>query len=272
MVKNFLLICLFIITFAVLAGGKMYWDGQINSVLVETLSMKAPEQSVKSEVNEDPEKAAANKEKMLKLDRLNYLPPELQQKFREKINQDKPLHFMILGSSSTSEQKGAWPDLLEKRLMDVYGNTLLNVTVKEMANMTSTEIVEENLQEEWVKKKPDILLIEPFLLYDIEEIAIKKRLKNLTVMLEDFKKGNPDLTIIIHPSNPIYGAHYYLEDEKELEKYAKENKYIYLDHWKSWPDSNEKEIKDYLTNESLPNKKGNEAWAQFLLHYFVREI
>lgn len=250
----------------------MYWDGQINSVLAETLSMKASEQSVKSEVNEDPEKAAAKKEKMLKLDRLNYLPPELQQKFREKINQDKPLHFMILGSSSTSEQKGAWPDLLEKRLMDVYGNTLLNVTVKEIANKTSTEIVEENLQEEWVKKKPDILLIEPFLLSDIEEIGIKKRLNNLTAMLEDFKKGNPDLTIIIQPANPIYGAHYYLQDEKGLQKFAERNKYIYLDHWKAWPDSNEKEIKDYLTNESLPNKKGNEAWAKFLINYFVREI
>ncbi|WP_141771922.1 SGNH/GDSL hydrolase family protein [Rossellomorea aquimaris] len=270
--KNFLLVCLFIITFAVLAGGKMYWDGQLNSVLAETVSVKAPNQSVKSEANGDPEKAAAKKEKMIKLDRLNYLPPELQQKFREKINQDKPLHLMILGSSSTSEQKGAWSDLLENRLMDVYGNTLLNVTVNEIANKTSTEIVEENLHKELVKQHPDILLLEPFLLYGIEEIGMKKRLNNLTAVLEDFKKGNPDLTIIIQPANPIYGAHYYLEDEKELQKYAEHNKYIYLDHWKAWPASDEKEIKDYLTNESLPNKKGNEAWAEFLINYFVREI
>ncbi|QTC40330.1 SGNH/GDSL hydrolase family protein [Bacillus sp. V3] len=263
---------MFIITFAVLAGGKMYWDGQNNSVLAETVSVKAPKQSLKSETNDEQKKAAAKKEKILKLDRLNYLPPELQKKFREKINQDKPLHLMIIGSSSTSEQKGAWPDLLEKRLMDVYGNTLLNVTVKEIANKTSTTIVEENLDEESVKKKPDILLIEPFLLNDIEEIGMKKRLNNLTAMLEDFKKGNPDLTIIVQPSNPIYGAHYYLEDEKVLEEYAKENKYIYLDHWKAWPDSGEIEIKDYLTEESLPNKEGNEVWAGFLVDYFIREI
>jgi hypothetical protein len=270
--KNFLLFCLLIITLSTLAGGKVYWDNQINSVLADTVSVEEPMQFAKSEANDNPEEAAAKKEEMLMLDRLNYLPPELQQKFKEKINQKQPVHLMILGSSSTSEQKGAWPELLEKKLMKIYGDSLLKVTTKEIANKTSDTILAENLHKELVNKQPDILLIEPFLLYDNGEIGMKKRLKNLSVILEDFKKKNPDMKIILQPANPIYGAHYYLQEESELEKYTNKNNYIYLDHWKVWPDSNKKDIKDYLTKENLPNEKGNELWAKYLIDYFVREV
>ncbi|MGR3765913.1 SGNH/GDSL hydrolase family protein [Rossellomorea sp. NS-SX7] len=268
--KNFMIVFLFIITVSALAGGKLHWEQKISAVQADTIHVDMPKQVVKADSTDKEEEA--KKERMLKLDRMNYLPPELQQKFREKINQDQQLHLMIIGSSSTSEQKDAWPELLEEKLVEVYGDSLLNVTIKEIANKTSDKVLEEDIHKKLTEQKPDILLLEPFLLYDNGELGMTDRLKNLSVLLKDFKKESPDMTIILQPSNPIYGAHYYLQDEKELEDYAKENKYIYLDHWQAWPDSGKKEMKDYLTTENLPNKKGNEVWAKYLADYFVRDI
>jgi hypothetical protein len=56
---------------------------------------------------------------------------------------------------------------------------------------------------------------------------------------------------------------YYLQEEKDLEGYAKENGYIYLNHWDAWPDSSREDLKNYLTDENLPNAKGNKVWAQY---------
>jgi hypothetical protein len=277
--KNFLLICLAVITAFTLAGGKLHWEEQVDAVQADTISENEPKDETKSETNikgstaETPSKEdEVEKGELVNLDKLNYLPPGLQQKFKEKMNKNQPLHLMILGSSSTSERKGAWPELLEKQLMDVYSETLLKVTVNELKNKTSDQVIKENLYKDLSEQKPDILLLEPFLLYDNGKVNMSKRLDNLSVMLEDFKKENQDITIILQPANPIYGAHFYLKEEKDLERFAKHHKYTYLNHWDAWPDPDKNEVKEYLTNENLPNDKGNKVWANYLKEYFIRDI
>jgi lysophospholipase L1-like esterase len=280
--KNFLLICLAIITASALAGGKLHWDERVDAVQAEAVTENEPKQETKQQTNLAGTKTAATSKEekvgkdemddLIQLDKLNFLPPGLQQKFKEKMNKNQPLHLMILGSSSTSEREGAWPQLLEKQLMGVYSEILLKITIKELSNKTSDQVIKENLHKDWAEQKPDILLLEPFLLYDNGEVTMSNRLKNLTVLLEDFKKKNQDLTIMLQPANPIYGAHYYLKEEMDLERYANKHKYTYLNHWDAWPDPNNKEIKEYLTKDNLPNDKGNKVWANFLKEYFVRGV
>jgi hypothetical protein len=270
--KNLLLICLFIITVYTLIEGKLHWDKRVGAVQADTAAaIELNDQDIK-EKEKISVAEVKDKDKLVKLDRVNHLPPELQQKFREKISgNDQPVYLMILGSSSTSQKAGAWPKQLESKLHEFYGKSLVEVSIKEIANKTSDQVISENIHKDLAGQTPDILLLEPFLLYDNGEISISNRLKNLSTIIEVFKEHNPNISVMIQPANPIHGARHYPNEEQDLEDYAKQNKYIYLNHWDAWPDHNGKEIKEYLTNENLPNDKGNGLWAKYLIDYFVRK-
>ncbi|MGM0754191.1 MAG: SGNH/GDSL hydrolase family protein [Bacillota bacterium] len=273
--KKFLLVGLGVITLSTLAGGKYHWDQRVEAVQVNVHTEKvAGVQAVSEEERKEneKEKAAAEEEKkrLIKLDKLNYLPPELKEAFKKKIEGNEPVHLVILGSSSTPGKEGAWPKELEKALLDTYGHDLIKVTLKEIAGKTSEQVVKEELHKPLAEMKPDILLLEPFLLYDNGEIRMSSRIKNLETILGDFKKQNPEVTFIIQPANPIPGAYYYPQEEADLEKYTREKKYVYLNHWDAWPDYNNKEIKDYLSEGNIPNEKGNKVWLDYLMKYFIR--
>lgn len=272
--KKLLLIILAIMTISTVIGGKYHWNQKVSAVQgkvneTEQKSKVKSEEELKSIENQEVERAR-EKDRLLKLDKVNFLPEELQPAFRRAIEESRPVHLMITGSSSTSQKDGAWPELLERQLVDTYGDSLIHVTIKEIDGKTSQQVVKENLYKDMVKTKPDILLLEPFLLYDNGEIIMSERLKNISKIIKSFKKANPNLIILIQPANPIYGATYYPNEEKDLERYAKQNDYIYVDHWKAWPDHNKKEIEKFLTEKNIPNEKGNEMWAAYLKKYFVR--
>ncbi|MCR8850366.1 hypothetical protein NQ095_18265 [Rossellomorea sp. SC111] len=273
--KKFLLIILAIMTISTVIGGKYHWNQKVSAVQgkvseTEQKSKVISEEELKSIENQKVERAR-EKDRLLKLDKVNFLPKELHPAFQKAIEESRPVHLMITGSSSTSQKDGAWPELLERQLVDTYGESLIHVTIKEIDGKTSQQVVKENLYNDMVKMKPDILLLEPFLLYDNGEIKMSERLKNISKIIQSFKKANPDLITLLQPANSIYGATYYPNEEKDLERYAKQNDYIYMDHWKAWPDYNKKEIEEYLTEKNVPNEKGNEMWAAYLKKYFVRD-
>ncbi|MGG4169021.1 SGNH/GDSL hydrolase family protein [Rossellomorea vietnamensis] len=267
--RKFLLGVLAIVTLSTLAGGKYHWDQRVEAVQINGQKEKVVSVQADGE-EEKKEKAEEERKRLVKLDKLNYLPPELKNTFKKKIERKESVHLMIMGSSSTSGDDGAWPKELEKALIDTYGHDLIKVTLKEIAEKTSKQVVMEGIHKPLAEMKPDILLLEPFLLYDNGEIRMPDRLKNLETILSDFKKQNPDITFIIQPANPISGAYYYPQEEADLEKYARERKYVYLNHWDSWPDNKSKELKDYLTDENIPNEKGNKVWLDYLMKYFIR--
>ena len=270
--KKILLVILSIITISTVIGGKYHWNQKVDAVQASVDKEKKDENRKEIKItNEEELEIEEKKETLIKLDKLNFLPKELQPIFSRVIEKNRPVHLMIAGSASTSSNDVAWPNKLKMKLLDTYGDSLIKVTIKEISKKTSQRVIEENIHEEMAELKPDILLLEPFLLYDNGEIRMAERLKNLSIIIDSFKKMNPDIMIMIQPANPIYGAYYYPNEEKDLERYSKQNEYIYLDHWAAWPDYRKKEIQDYLTKDNLPNKKGNEVWAKYLMKYFVRD-
>ncbi|TMU84243.1 SGNH/GDSL hydrolase family protein [Bacillus sp. BHET2] len=273
--KKFLLIVLAVMTISTVIGGKYHWNQKVSAVQtkVNVTEEKSDEGIVEESKSIESQKVEAepDKDRLVKLDKVNFLPKELQPIFQKAIEEQRPVNLMITGSSSTSHKDGAWPQLLESKLLDTYGDSLIHVTIKEIGGKTSQQVVKESIYKKMVNMKPDILLLEPFLLYDNGEIRMSERLKNISKIIKSFKKANPDMTILIQPANPIYGAYYYTDEENDLERYAKQNNYTYLDHWKAWPDYNKSEIEDYLTEGNVPNDKGNETWAKYLKEYFVRD-
>ncbi|SFB19854.1 MULTISPECIES: hypothetical protein [unclassified Bacillus (in: firmicutes)] len=284
--KRALVILLFIITVVTLVTGKVHWEQKIKMAKADDRmnhSLPSEVEKEKEVVAEAPAQKVEpvtqpvaqttipgeSKEEIIKYTK--NLPKNLQEKFLTAAEQGQSLQMAILGSASTSAADGAWPTLLKKQLTDTYGESLLHVSIKEIYRKTSADVVKERLYQDMLNTKVDILLIEPFLLHDNGRLFMPKRLENLTTILNDFKKANPEIVIMIQPSNPIYLAHYYVKEEQQLEEYAKNNQYIYLNHWEVWPDGKSKDLKQYLTDKSLPNQKGNELWADYLTKYFVHK-
>jgi hypothetical protein len=268
--NKFLLACLMIMTTGTLILGKNHWNKQVDSVLA-TLNDETIEIEKSMPDNPSAEKKI-DKERLLKLDKLHALPSELRPLFKEKIENDQPVQLLIIGSASTSEKEGAWPNLVERRLKEFYSDSLIKVRIKEIPAKTSKQVIAGNLHKDLAGLKLDVLLFEPFLLYDNQKIKITERIHNLSVILKEFKNQNPDIKIILQPSNPIFGAHYYLQEESELEHYSKQQKHIYLNHWEAWPDSDDKDIRNYLTKDYLPSDRGNEVWADYVIDFFIKDL
>ncbi|MBM7661656.1 hypothetical protein JOC85_002459 [Bacillus mesophilus] len=283
MKTKIILVTLSITMVASIIVGNIHWKNKIESFhtvevqKTETLSTSAEEPNI--DASSDTKGSEENSEEVTtsiesnveKQSYLGNLPEDLKKKINTAINQQKPLNFLILGSASTSEQETAWPNLVKQKLEETYGKSVFTITVKEIKDKTSKEVVGGELYMPLVESGADILLIEPFLLADNGKVRMSERLGNLTTILEAFKQKNPTVKVIIQPSNPIYDAFYYPREERDLRIYAERNNYIYLNHWGAWPKANSPELKELLTEESLPNDKGNKLWADYLINYFVSE-
>ncbi|MDR4890038.1 hypothetical protein RGU12_21300 [Fredinandcohnia sp. QZ13] len=120
------------------------------------------------------------------------------------------MNLVIAGSNATTEDPKGWPTLLKEELQSAYGENILNVAIKEIADTSSKEVVEEELYQEIINLSPDVLLLEPFILHDNGElIKIADRLANLTTIIEAIKKELPEVSVLLQPANPIHNAKHY---------------------------------------------------------------
>jgi hypothetical protein len=260
--KQFIVIVVTIISIGAIVMGKVHWDNKIEASVKNEVLVDSNE--VVSEVEEEVE--AINEDEIMEY--TTNLPEDAVSKIEEALQTGEPVHLVILGSTSSPES-GGWPTLLKEKISDTYSDEVLKVTVKEIADKTSTQIISEELYDEVVNANPDILLFEPFILYDnLNVVGVNERINNIDYMLKEFEKGNPDLLVLLQPANPLYNAVNYPVEVPVLEKYAEENHYTYLNHWEAWPDQYSIEMTNYLDG-LLPNESGHEVWAQYLIDYFI---
>jgi hypothetical protein len=203
------------------------------------------------------------------------LPDEVKTKIESAAETGKPVSFVILGSKSTSSDESGWPNLFKQQLVQSYGESIFDITIHEISDKNSLQVIEEELYSAAMKGKPDILLFEPFILMDNGEVRMEDRLVNITTIIEDFEEVNPDIFTFLQPANPLFNATYYPKEVEELQRFALENNITYLDHWQAWPDQDSSEIESYLTPDpsitfkSIPNEKGHQLWADYLANYFI---
>ena len=152
--------------------------------------------------------------------------------------------------------------------MIVMEEGVSQLNVRSFGEKTSLEAMRE-IRDQGIESTPDILLLEPFLLKDNGEIRIEDSLDAVTNIISSYRNVNEDLIIILQPSNPLYDSKFYPLQVKKLKDYAEKNDYIYLNHWKAWPELDNVEMEDYLTGDSKPNHKGHQIWAKYLVDYFT---
>jgi lysophospholipase L1-like esterase len=247
--KYFFTVIWGLVCLGVLAYGHFHWNQQVAVKAVEpviTQEMTEPDYSIYLEM-------AGN------------WPETAKTQLNQALEAEQPFKILFVGSSFME-----WEKSVTQSLSESFGSDKIH-TALHTYGQTSADILAENKQLELASEKAQLVVMEPFLLNDNGKLKVEETLANVTKMMEDIKAGNPDTTFILQPSNPIYLPKYYSEQIEALKNYAVENNVTYLDHWTAWPATDHPELKNYLNEDQSPNELGYQAWAQYLIAYFVKK-
>lgn len=265
MLQRILVVLSFIAFIAITIVGGMYWNTQQNEVIqgkakVETNEVGKTEQSGK----------VTDADRTELQEKVKNLPESAQAVFLRAYDENKSVHIAFVGSQALGKGIGGWSDLVSEELAEAYGDLVMISTYQ--MDGSSNEFIVKGLADEVAEEKFDIVMLEPFTLKDNGTIGIDNSLKNLTTAIEAFKEANSNISIIIQPPNPIYGAvNYPKQVENDLKDFAKENDLPYFDHWDKWPDDKTQDLLKYLDKEGMPNSDGHTLWAEAIMNYFVAE-
>ncbi|MGE6375509.1 SGNH/GDSL hydrolase family protein [Peribacillus muralis] len=239
--------------------GNIHWKGKISDV-----SMSQPEAK---ETITETHASRPSQEDLVK--NTGNWPKESQELYKHRLSEGKPLKLLLVGSDSLGNQKYNLPDDLAQQLKTIYGDT---VQVDGFIyDMTSSQFVLQNKQQELTDAHADLILLEPFTLKDNGNVTIEESLENITSIIKDVQSKSKDTQFLLQPPNPLYKATYYPNQVKELDKYAKANDIPYLNHWSNWPDLSSENMKDVLNeNRELPNENGYKIWSLYLEEFFIK--
>ena len=194
-------------------------------------------------------------------------PEGAQKKLRTVIQNKGNFQILLLGSASIGESDLGLFSNLKETITNTYNGYVSLETI--VYDKTSSDFIINDETKNIVKKKPDMIIFEPFLLTDNNVVGINTTLTNISTIIEKTKNELPDATFVIQPANPIYNANLYPKQVSALKDYAETKKITYLDHWKIWPEGNSIEILDYINQDGTPNKKGYEIWSNYITNFLV---
>lgn len=198
------------------------------------------------------------------------LPDVVRKKVEKAVFSKQLVHLVIVGDQASANNQDAWPIKLIEQIKETYGNGVWNITLREWKDEGTNDLLSNKRFEELIALKADVILFQPPLLTDNNRGGNKESLENLDHFLKLVTESLKDTTIIIQPPNPIYNATHYPKAVLELQMYAEQHKYIYLNHWQNWPNPSSEDILPYLQSEhGFPSTKGHELWAQYINHYFA---
>lgn len=181
----------------------------------------------------------------------------------------KPFKIQMVGSAALGEGSTSWPEILKAELQKEFGESVIEASINSY-DLNSLSFTSDNKQQEIIDAKPDLVILEPFILKDNGAVAIEDSLENTKNIMENVKSANPETTFIIQPAHPLYNSQYYPIQVQNLKAFAEDNNVTYLDHWTAWPEQDNQELKEYLSaDNSQPNEKGHKVWAEYLVDYFI---
>ncbi|RLQ07036.1 SGNH/GDSL hydrolase family protein [Geobacillus sp. FSL K6-0789] len=260
--RNFILILLFTAAcLAFIITGHLYWERKIDATVQAARA--------KVEISAKQETETSQTEAILA--RAKQLPAAAQAAIKRAVEEKRPIRLVIAGSESTPEN-GGWPDLLKQALDKAYGKGVFHITVHEYEGLTTADADRQRIAADWAKDKPDLVLLEPFLLNDNGVVTIDDTLAHIQSILAGLKSAAPNAVVILQPPNPIYNATYYPRQVERLEAFANENGYPYLNHWPAWPDDQSEELNRYVDPQTdLPTAEGANVWANALAKRFIAQ-
>ncbi len=189
----------------------------------------------------------------------------------EDIADGGEIRVTVFGSASLTsvDEADSFPHLLISEIQPSLPNHKLTLTVIEIDQATSAEVLENDYIDSVIDSQPDLLLTELLMGNDYENISFEDMFKNLEAILEQTKEALPNTKIVTFPTNPIPHAADYDDQSNQLRKLIRNEGYVYANHWRAWPEEDE-ELSLYVENQ-LPTKEGHLIWADYMATYLLQE-
>lgn len=259
--KTLSAIIIFIGCIVLLSG--VYMQRSQSNLATETISPSEPVKNKKqTEITEVP------KDKYEHLHALtNNADKKIQSLVKSRIEANKPLNFLIIGSNLMNKGDPGYADQLNEALNNSYGD-FIKVIVQSF-DVTSDTFIENLNDEIDFNQKYDIVLFEPFTLNNNGMIPPENQKIYISQFYDRLKEEVEDVVLVLHPSNPLPQAVYYPLEIESIENYAKSNDIPYINHWTYWPPLNSKDFINYLDKNGTPSNAGADAWASALISYFT---
>ncbi|ARK32242.1 SGNH/GDSL hydrolase family protein [Halalkalibacter krulwichiae] len=256
--KNFFYYATIVLSFVIILVGHFHYQQKLE-VQAETLHMS---ESI-IEVEVPTEKAKARPD-------VDWELGGILEELTKEHEDEKELSITVLGSSSLSSisYSNTWPKLLVQDLRPVLDDHQLNLTVIDVHQSTSDSVVNGSYMETLLKSEPDLLLIDPFSHNDFDNLSMKESIENLNELIDKLEKELDAQIIFLSPS-PLLSEEKFAEHVKKLKKELEDQDYLYADHWKAWPKSDDDDIKTYVKDD-MPTKKGHELIAESLRGYLLK--
>lgn len=258
--RNIFTALIFIVCIFALVAGKIHWNQKIDAAGGKEIDNQTATSENKPQTEED---------NMATLTR--HLPEDLSEKIAKATAENKTLHIVAAGSNATAEGSGTWTSILQKRLDKAYGKDRFQISVESYGDEISINVVQQEHYTSMIEHEPDIVLFEPFLLVDNGKVAISNTLESIEIITSKLKEMSEHTVIILQPPNPIHNAVHYPTQVQELQTFAEEHNFIFLNHWENWPHYESDELLDYLDENNVPNTKGHQVWADYIANYFTGE-
>jgi hypothetical protein len=124
----------------------------------------------------------------------------------EKKDEDD-ISITVLGASSLASvsKKDAWPALLRAELEPLLVDHELILTVINVDEATSADVLKKKDLNTVIDTRPDLLLIEPFSQNDYHHAPFEENVDHLDKIITKLEKELPKTKIIFLPANPIPG-------------------------------------------------------------------
>ncbi|MEC3194991.1 SGNH/GDSL hydrolase family protein [Bacillus cereus] len=271
--KAVLVLFIFVLFVASIVSGKLYWNKKIANATGQTSEVTKTKAEVKDSKAKKEEKKEEKKQDAKSSFNEVYaknLPDAVKEKLKKAAEDKKAVNLVIVGDEASSSEKSAWAAKLTANLETAYGKGLWNVTVKEYKGESTEELITNKRDKEIAKENPDVILFEPPFITDNGKTGNGNSVVNTQKFVQALSTSAKGATIIIQPSNPVYGAKNYPKSIEALKQFATQNNYTYIDHWGAWPDATTKAILPYLQEEfGFPSAKGHDVWAQYVTNYFI---
>lgn len=191
---------------------------------------------------------------------------EVQDLLIERSDEGETVQLLIAGSAALDSGNPGYAERLKESLETSYED-FIEVDILPLTG-TSEALIGGKVD---LSAGYDIVLLEPMTLMNNDRIAIEQEREHIGEFNTAVTAEVEDAIVVLHPPQPIYGAGYYLAQVSALEEFAAIYDYAYIDHWSAWPDTDDEALKDFLTEDGLPNDKGAELWAEELEAYFIAE-
>ena len=269
--KAVLVLVIFVLFVASVVSGKLHWNKKIANATGQTSEVTKTKVEVKDSGAKKEEKRKRKQDTKSSFNEAyaKNLPDAVKEKLKKATEDKKAVNLVIVGDEASSSAKDAWAAKLTTNLETAYGKGLWNVTVKEYKGESTEELIANKRDKEIAKDNPDVILFEPPFITDNGKTGNGNSVVNTQKFVQALSTAK-GATIMIQPSNPVYGAKNYPKSIEALKQFATQNNYTYIDHWAAWPDASTKAILPYLQEEfGFPSAKGHDVWAKYVTDYFV---